>query len=197
MFILIGVMNLCEIEVILGHSSALGIQSHQPQVVASAISVGLYVVLSITVNASLLIIYVKGFHDIAMKYGGRMNINSFNPDNEQMDIIEAIDERGHELMLEASRYAVVFGIVIICDLIVGLFGVIAEFEGDRYSPLAIVISMALIVQFFVLSSYVYLSYPITYSYYEKLCCCHEWITLQCDNIARHRLRKEHLQQPLL
>ena len=188
MYILIVLMLLSEIEVGYGHSTAFGIMHHQTQNSVAALSVGSYIILSITVNACLLTIYVRRLLDIAVSvYGRQMNINLLN--DHQMDVIGTMDTRIHELMLEASRYVVVFGIVLICDLIIGIYGVIAETIGDRYSALGLVLAIAVLSELFFLSSSVYLSFKFSHSCYEKLyCCCHSWINRRWHEIARNRLQ---------
>ena len=175
----------------LGNASFLG---HSGQLIAAIFAI-LTISLMIVSNALLLYFYIKGLHVFAHKHYFRVE----NKENENV----LLDDRIHELMLEATRYFVVFGGCMIVDIVFGIIGCCAWMhryhQGTESSEfmLQIIVEILTFTEITMLLSAIYLSFKFSHKKYEKICYyCDDWTKSYCHNITRRRQRKYFKQYQL-
>ena len=106
-FILIIMIIPCLIIFALG-SSSFKIFDNNLFTFIRLISLIILFIITILINGLLLYCYIKGLHIFAEKHYFKYHIAK------QFENSVMMDDRIHELMLEASRYLVVYGILILC-----------------------------------------------------------------------------------
>ena len=159
----------CGLFIAFGHSSKLGIPTHQVQDRSAEIAIIVEVILSITINSSLLIFYIMGLHNLSKIY----------PDNPEDQLL---DTRIHEIVIEQSRYVVLFAILMVCDLIFGVIYLVMRCgEYDNTKVTSIVFIMALFQMILLIQS-VFLSFKFKYGCYKKIC-------YYCDEFVRDKFKK--------
>ena len=118
--------------------------------------------LFLTINISLLYYYIRGLYGTASNQAriAKHNLNAASD-----------DDKVHEHIKEATRYVVLFGSVIICDvltLIIGAVVIATEHHEYRCDSFAMIIGeLALAVEVYIFLQSVYLSWVFNHEAYEK------------------------------
>ena len=154
-------------------------------------------------NGSLLYYYIKGLHVFSGYY--------FRYKEARRNIL---DDRVHELMLESTRYFVLFGSCIIFDIIIGSIGcmtwILHTMEGGALNgktelSLTIITECVVAIDMILLLSAIYLSFKFNHDKYEIVCYyCDVRVKDKCHSIVKRRHRKYkhqrekfHLQQTII
>ena len=163
------------------------IPTRSPAYLAIMILVIIYILLDLSINTLLLCLYVKALH-IYSKVFARDNSNHKG---------RLLDDRQHELMLEAARYTVLFGTLLLFN-VCGIVGIgiylyyLTRKNSTNYADATELISQCiglcvLVVKEVLLLMATKLSFIFSHSDYEKLCKkCDEFVKERCQDLVRKR-----------
>lgn len=152
--------------------------------------------MDITINSLLLGLYVKALHVYSKTYAR----NDVNKDT------ELLDDKQHELMLEAARYSVLFSALLLFNLLgiivtIFLFAMLSirnkSHHIDNYDTLNLIGQCILIFFQFgkevILLIAIQLSFIFSHVPYEKLCNrCDKWVKKYCQDLVRKRSGRQNV-----
>ena len=142
----------------------------------------LSLILDIVINALLLYLYVKALHHFAIEQYFRSEVARANLNGGTL-----LDDRQDELMLEATRYTVLFSILLIINVVGISLGIIIYIclrtgfhnVGDCIFMVCVLakdVGLLVAIQF---------SFKFSHSTYEKRCQrCDKWMKHCCRELVR-------------
>ena len=159
------------------------------------------------IDSALLYLYVKSLHEYAIEQYFKIDIARNNLNG----ITKLLDDRQHELMLEAARYTVLYSMIVVVNFVIIILAVIGciiykslpDSEQIAFLSLgftAIFVCISIKESFLLMA--IQLSFIFSHSTYEKICKkCDNWVKNCCQEMVRRKneniLRAHDLQQPLL
>ena len=169
----------CVLIVGFGNSDKLGIDSTETENTLHEIGIIVWMILLLLVNSLLLCFYVKGLHNLTKIYPNAKDG-------------ELLNTRVHELIIEESRYVVLFSILMCFDLIFGIIYVImGAGTGLNNSKITTILFIIGLMQLIVLIQSVFLSFKFHHDKYEKICCfCDKFVRKQCEKIVRRPIQNK-------
>ena len=156
----------------------------------------------VTINLLLLYFYIKGLHIFSINHYFEIDSNDKYP----------INDRQHELMLEATRYTVLFGISAIVNvigffvfggIILYIYGIMMQSDDIKETSWSYILWMLLEIYFWIRHSVmltsIHLSFIFSHRKYEsKYCCyhCDKWMKSKCHKIAIEANKNETIKRKL-
>ena len=144
----------------------------------------------ITVNITLLYVYIRGLHIFAFNVYIKRNIHD-----------QPIDDRTHEIIIEASRYLLVFGICLLNDLSILILAVCVNEFGKIIPPKyqnsfgTMIVSFLILIEITIFLQTVYLSFKFGHTPYEKVWyCCDQYVKRKCEEMAQKKYKKRESKQ---
>ena len=160
----------------------------------------LYLFGDVIINISLLYLYIISLHAYSIQH--YFDINDNYP----------INDRQHELMIEATRYAVLFGLSAIYNII-GIFifcgiasyiyfgiTIVTQLDSNIKSQVIyIILGIIIFFKEIMMLQAIHLSFKFSHRKYEsKYCCyyCDKWMKRKCHKIAMKANKNEIIKRNL-
>ena len=157
------------------------------------IAFSVYFFISVFINITLLTVYLRGLQRYALICYLRENMGHQRYINDEI-VKELVNDRANELMIEATRHTIVFGMAMIYNIIImiAIILFLLFYKKFNWSERinGMIAQIILIIRELLFIQSVYLSFKFSHTTYQKCyCCCYESLQDYCENVTREEYRK--------